>query len=103
MSKVLLSSIAMLSFSLPVAVQAHECKYGNPHYDMHINSLQYSDEYYPYIKLSDGAEYSLLYSQGVDKVYGRAMLAVALTAMNINATVDVCINGSDVTSITIKQ
>jgi hypothetical protein len=70
---------------------------------MHINALQYSDEYYPYITLSDGMEYTLLYSQGVDKVYGRAMLAVALTAMNINSTVDVCIKDGDVTSITIKQ
>jgi hypothetical protein len=93
----------LLSFSFPMAVQARNCKFGSPAYDMHISKLQYNDEFYPYLTLSNGVEYSLLYTQGLDKTYGRAMLAVALTAMTMNAVVDVCLSGNDISSITIKQ
>ncbi|HEY9134013.1 MAG TPA: hypothetical protein VIM98_19850 [Dyella sp.] len=103
MLKAFCISAALMSFSFPFAAQAHACKWGNASPNMHINKLQYNGEYYPYVTLSDGKEYSLFGSYGVNTETGRAMLAVALTAITINATVDVCLSGDDVSSITIKQ
>ncbi|PHM26094.1 hypothetical protein [Xenorhabdus budapestensis] len=96
-------SIIILSFLFINFSYAAGCKWGRSYSDVYIKKVQYNGEYYPYVTLSDGKEYTLLYNYGVDKDYGKAMLTLALTAVTSLSKVDVCINGGDLTSITIKN